>query len=216
MNAPTDKGRMSRYVHQRNPTKVHSTTVEDKGTNSQSFVKFVLAHQSIGAKWIAFFRKWYEKCQKNFNAWGDKIDPNYWGFLLSEGTKIVTPSSDIRFFEKGTSNQQPKTKRKTANYQKKIWKQPKVLWACSSICVLGRGKRFCEQSPTALLAYMCGSTEQGLEGKSNINELEVPTNLIAQIIKVIEGSKYYPRNAKTAKTTQQIGAQKMRLRQFCW
>ena len=50
MNAPTDKGRMSRYVHQRNPTKVHSTTVEDKGTNSQSFVKFVLAHQSIGAK----------------------------------------------------------------------------------------------------------------------------------------------------------------------
>ena len=59
---------------------------------------------------------------------------------------------------------------------------------------------------------MCGSTEQGLEGKSNINELEVPTNLITQIIKVIEGSKYYPRNAKT---TQQIGAQKMRLRQFC-
>jgi hypothetical protein len=33
--------------------------------------------------------------------------------------KIVTPSSDIRFFEKRTSNQQPKTECKTANYQKK-------------------------------------------------------------------------------------------------
>ena len=57
--AQTGKVRMSRYVHQLNPTKVHrflqktkvhSTSVEDEGTNYQSFVKFVLAHQSIGAK----------------------------------------------------------------------------------------------------------------------------------------------------------------------
>lgn len=64
-------------------------------------------------------------CQKNFNAWGDKLDLNYWGFRLFEGTKIVTPSSHIRFFEKRTSNQQPKTVCKTANYQKKRWKHPK-------------------------------------------------------------------------------------------
>ena len=80
MNAPTDKGRMSRYVHQRNPTKVHSTTVEDKGTNSQSFVKFVLAHQSIGAKWIAFFRKWYENFVKRI--------------LMHEVTKLTQTTED--------------------------------------------------------------------------------------------------------------------------
>ena len=95
--AQTGKVRMSRYVHQLNPTKVHRVSSKNKGTQYLGgrrrhklpiICKICTCTPINCSKMNSFIQKMVRNfCQKNFNAWGDKIDLNYWGFRLSEGTK---------------------------------------------------------------------------------------------------------------------------------